>query len=304
MRYAIIQKQEQGRKVPQYRTLHAVADSHKRIFREAFLSAAALLLDIETRREIRRALGRGDLNAAENLFPFATFDQELQLRIEEAIQKTIESAGNASAKFVPIPVIPAALAGVALSFNVANPAVLEFIQTRAADLVVEIGQETRMAIRQIIRRGFEEGLGADAQAELLENVVGLTRQQAGAVANFRAKLIAEGVKGAKLQRMMKEKYEDSLRFRAERIARTETIVSASRGQMEMYNQFSDEGIIDKKNVVREWIVTPDDRLCSFCRPLAGKQAAFDGFFTSGLGNVLHPPLHPMCRCAIRYVFLD
>jgi hypothetical protein len=101
------------------------------------------------------------------------------------------------------------------------------------------------------------------------------------------------------------RYSEWTRWRAELIARSETIRSSNAGAIAAYKG---AGIVKK-----EWLLTEDDRLCEFCRPMKGKITGIDQNFynlgdqvTGDAGGVLkvnyehigYPPLHPMCRCAI------
>jgi SPP1 gp7 family putative phage head morphogenesis protein len=86
------------------------------------------------------------------------------------------------------------------------------------------------------------------------------------------------------------------------IARTETIRASNYGALEGYRQ---TGIVNAK----KWLVTKDDRLCLNCRALDGVELPLDGIYTSNsYEDVLAPPLHPNCRCALLSVvdtsFLD
>jgi hypothetical protein len=87
-----------------------------------------------------------------------------------------------------------------------------------------------------------------------------------------------------------------LRQRALTIARTETIGAAVRGQLATWRVGQRSGLL--RAPTKTWIVTPDDRLCRYCRALADREIPLDARFASGLGSVDGPPLHPRCRCAL------
>lgn len=99
---------------------------------------------------------------------------------------------------------------------------------------------------------------------------------------------------------------DSIRQRAEVIARTETLWAYNNGAVEGYKQ---SGVVEAK----EWLTAQDDRLCQYCEPMNGEIVDVDkdwfkqgeefrgnegGVLSFSYGNVGHPPLHPQCRCTV------
>ncbi len=88
--------------------------------------------------------------------------------------------------------------------------------------------------------------------------------------------------------------------RALTIARTETIRASNMGQQELWRAQRNGGRLTGHEQ-REWIVTPDDRLCPQCAAMEGALAPFDQAFSNG---VMVPPLHPNCRCTIALVPLS
>jgi hypothetical protein len=68
------------------------------------------------------------------------------------------------------------------------------------------------------------------------------------------------------------------------------------------NVYGGLGTINPARTLREWIVTPDDRLCAYCASMDGQRVGLGEDFQSGLGPVHEPPLHPQCRCAVSLYF--
>jgi SPP1 gp7 family putative phage head morphogenesis protein len=85
--------------------------------------------------------------------------------------------------------------------------------------------------------------------------------------------------------------------RAETIARTEVQRASNQGQIEAWDQATDEGLLTGTET-KEWIVTPDDRLCPICEPLDGQNVPMDGTFDADGAQVDGPPAHPNCRCTL------
>ncbi len=181
------------------------------------------------------------------------------------------------------------------SFDLTNPEALRWARTRSAQLVTDVTQEAKIAIRRIIERSFAEGIPPRETAKLLRAVVGLTERDALAVMRRQVKLMAGGVPPARAQAMA-EAYAGTLhRARALTIARTETMAASNAGQQQLWNQAVRAGHLDA-SMNKTWVVTDDELLCEVCAPMAQEQVAVQEEFSIG-----NPPGHPRCRCTIGLV---
>jgi SPP1 gp7 family putative phage head morphogenesis protein len=100
------------------------------------------------------------------------------------------------------------------------------------------------------------------------------------------------------------------RAKAERVVRTETIWAHNEGTVIAWK---DSGVV----TAVKWDTVPDDRRCPYCKSMHGKQKSLDGTWfdkgesltvTGDAGNpitlkfgyesIVHPPLHPNCRCQL------
>jgi hypothetical protein len=194
-------------------------------------------------------------------------------------------------------------------FDRTNPSAVAWVERHAAELVTEVSDETRKAIRQIINRAFVEGIPPRQAAELLRKVVGLHSRDVAAIVNLRKRILdspggkvyagktpirvpEKGMTKAKLRQTL-SKYADRLRNkRALMIARTETIKGSNEGQNQLWKQAIEAGELPR-TVMRVWITTPDERLCPICEALDGVTAKVFGSFN---GQFDGPPAHPNCRC--------
>lgn len=188
------------------------------------------------------------------------------------------------------------------SFDRGADSIAEWAHTRSSELIVEITDASRAAVRGIIADTIASGAGYEAGAKAIQDAVGLTTSQADAVSRFREGMEAQGLPDTIVDRRTEEYRDRQLRRRAETIARTETIAASNQGNLESWQQAIDAGIIDKDTAMKVWIVTPDDRLCDLCAPLDGVRVPFDDVFESDDGEIDAPPLHPNCRCSIALVF--
>lgn len=218
-----------------------------------------------------------------------------------------------------------------MQFNMQNPNVATFIRQYMFSLITGIGQETRAGIQAIVLRGFLGGQAPAVQARAIAPMIGLTERQVVAVANYRAALesgkfrdaLARASRDGRYDRtllaamqsksplrqeqidaMVRRYAERSLKYRAEMIARTETLRAANAGLRESWRQAQEQGLL-RVGQRQKWLVAHDERTCPVCRPVPGMNP--DGVllgtaFNTPDGRVESPPLHPQCRCSLGLVF--
>lgn len=194
-----------------------------------------------------------------------------------------------------------ALVGIDVAFNVQDDAALRAIDALAGQHLTQVSQTTREAVRGIVRRAFESGTPLTQQIAEISQVIGLTERQAVSLAAFRQGLIDAGESPARVQALVARRAQALRRQRAEVIARTESMAMVHEGQQERWRQAARDGLLEASRLRRTWLVTPDDRLCSLCAPVPGMNPEGVGLetaFVTPLGLVLHPPLHPSCRCVV------
>ena len=103
---------------------------------------------------------------------------------------------------------------------------------------------------------------------------------------------------------VKRVFRDARIERARIIARTEVARSSNFANVEAYKQSE---VVSAK----EWVTTPDERLCGYCEAMDGKIVGIDkNYFNEGdeytghadrpmaidYGDIEQPPLHVACRC--------
>lgn len=273
--------------------LHRIADDLEPRFRRVFLSAFRNAKEEVTLSAIETAVATGSLVAFDQLVPWEALVQSAAKDLQVIYREGIERAATNTVKHLP----PLG-SGVTVTFDVLDPRVVEFMRTRSAQLVTETTAATREALRQSLTRSIERGANPRRAARALRDTIGLTERQARAADNFLARQLQDGNTTVGQAERRAGRYRARLlKQRTENIARTESIRAANSGQQQLWEQLEQEGVLDKGEMEREWIVTPDDRLCDECEPLDGARAPLDGSFP---GADL-PPLHPSCRCAVQLV---
>lgn len=262
--------------------------------RKIFLEAVDQLRSSADATAIRAAIEAGNYDQAAKLLDIARFEDTLRGG-KDIITSVVNDSGELAAD-----VLAAQLdIDTGISFDVLNPRTVAWIRDRAAKLVVEISDETQLAIRETIRAGVERGVSPASLARHIRQHVGLTSRDQVAVLNYWAKLLEDNPDGAEA---LADTYAKRLlKRRSENIARTESAMASHAGQQQAWNQAAEEGLIDK-NTRKGWITTEDDRLCDSCMAMDGQTVPMDADFVSpDFGPVPGPPLHPSCRCDMRLI---
>lgn len=289
-------------KEPEWRTLHGVADGIRPKLIRAFLNAVEVTAGAAVLRRVEEAIAVGNIAKAEESIPWEQLAVELGVA-SSVLRTAFERAAEASMKYMPQKV------QASLRFDLLNPRAVEWIREHTGELIRDVTEGSRIAIRGAIERAYRGGMHPYKAARHIQGMVGLTERQAVAVDNYYNRLIKQGMSEGKALSSAREYTRRLLKDRAENIARTETVRAANMGQQELWRQAADQGLVDINTVKRIWIVTPDDRLCSYCAPMDGQEVGLEENFQSGtvqldtggirsLGSTLTPPLHPRCRCAM------
>jgi Phage Mu protein F like protein len=181
-----------------------------------------------------------------------------------------------------------------MAFDATNPEAVAWVEQHAAELVTNVTESTRDAIRLLVTRGFEEGIAPRDVARLLREGIGLTERDATAVLNRRAKLLAEGKTNAEARKGAEKYATKLLNARAETISRTEAMKASNEGQAQLWSQAQAKGLLSGDEL-KTWI-TADP--CPICAPLDGETVPLNSDFSVGQD----PPLHPRCKCTVGLAF--
>lgn len=184
-------------------------------------------------------------------------------------------------------------------------------------------------VREQLLRSLRMGADPAKIADALKAVINLTPRQARAVSNFRT-LLEQGdrealtralrdarfdgtirswadgtapVDGSKVDAMVQRYAERMLQFRANTIARTESLKATVGGIRDAYVQAVNSGRLLESEVIRRWLVVPDERLCAICGSIPllnrGGVSVLQPYM-SIQGPIMGPLAHPNCRCTESY----
>lgn len=292
--------------------------------RTAFLLAVSQIKDQLTISRITSLLEQGRLQDALNLASasWAQFANEW-------IRVYVRS-GNAAAAFIDSKLI------AVVSFNQVNASAVTEMQRNQLRLIQGLTEAQRQATSRALVEGVAGGLNPRQQARLIRDSIGLTARQEGAVRNFRRLLeagssealtrelrdrrfdrtveraIREGTSLDKtsIDRMVSRYRERSVAFRAETIARTESLRSVNEGNDRMYGQAIEDGTLRTDQLTRIWNTARDERVRGSHRSMHSQRREVEQDFVSGNGALLRLPGDPSapasetirCRCVVSHRF--
>lgn len=278
-----------------YKTIHGVADTLAPDVRDDFLRAIENIRNTPTLKRLTEAIEAGRPDAVIQILDRINVSPATYAGLSATLRTIFERGANSSIKHLPKSV------QAQISFDLLNPRSVAFLRRSEFALIQAISTNTREGIREILRIGFEEGQPPVRMAREIKELMGLTPRQVRAMNNHRAMLISEGRTPKQVIELTRRFKNRQLKFRAQMIARTETIRAASAGQKELWDQAAEQGLIDPVTARKKWIVTPDDRLCPICRPIPGMNpdgVPLGSSFQTPKGPREAPPAHPQCRCSM------
>jgi len=217
-----------------------------------------------------------------------------------------------------------AVLGLGVPTPVVNDAILRAVGRWNDDTFRRVRADAREALREVVTDTLNAGGGPRRAAQQLTARIGngvLSRYDAGLVRSFREQLASDPARA--LRRTLRDKrydktlgkpgaltreqidrmataYERKLAaWRSQTIARTAAMQAANDGQHAAWREAVASGSVDAADVRRYWIVADDERMCTVCAPVPDMNArgvGLDELFSTPIGQVLTPVLHPNCRC--------
>jgi hypothetical protein len=165
--------------------------------------------------------------------------------------------------------------------------------------VTEIGRDQMIAISDLVAEALKVGRTVDQVARDIRSVVGLHSRQVKTLMKYRETLVDRGLSPERIENLMSRRAKGMLASRAKIIARTEIVDAANVGQRALWDEAVSRGILDKKKTFKVWLTTTDDLAEEHCLELHLTEVLLDEQFSTGLGNVDGPKLHPNCRCGLK-----
>jgi hypothetical protein len=291
--------------------------------REAFLLMIAAIQSTVDLKALLAAVEARDVRAITNIVTEKAFTGALKLYAE-----TFQAAVQTGAAVVidNLPFLPDESGNaISVRFNVTNPRTASFLNDYKFNKIREISLDVQETIRQVAADGILSGSNPIETARNIRSSIGLTESQERAVRNYRRSLeqldtdalarrlrdkrydptVARAIKEGKkltqerIDAMVQRYREKYLKYRAEVIAKTESIRAIQAGQQLIWQQMVDEGDVPEKKVRRKWITSGDLKVRNshFQIPLMNKDGVgLNEPFKSPLGDIMFPG-DPSARAA-------
>lgn len=289
------------------RTRQKVTRTYKRVEGLSRQMARAASVDlttgIKTFRErispqaLLDAWKKADYAKIMEVIPWDALPEDLA-DLHDSLSETSARSSQFSINAVPAPIKSE------LRYDTANPRLEHFLRNQTGKLVVQIKDDTREMIQDLVVRSLDEALVPRDLAGTIKQSVGLYPRLQTAVLNYQASLERQGMKPERVDQLVASYNDRLLTYRAMTIARTETRTAANFGQLAVWRAAADQDLIDRQKAMKVWIV--DGKPCEICEPMDGVAVGLDDMWTLNTGDSVEIPneSHPNCLCGMELDFGD
>ncbi len=194
------------------------------------------------------------------------------------------------------------------SFDIKYHETKKWIEKSCAEQIVHLTKTQKEAIKLVIDRAERLGITTEGTADLLKPMIGLHKGQVTANVNYYNSIkqnllenhtkMKEQAAEQKALEKAKQYAKNQKEYRAMTIARTELAGAYNAGEYYSIKQAQKEGLMGK--VKKYAISAGDGRVCKGCREVEGQEVNQNEYFKTQWGDVLFPPFHTSCRCAVEY----
>lgn len=231
---------------------------------------------------------KGDFAAVNATIPWDKLDEDLEPAKARLFQ-SLKTIGGIGIDVIAKP------ERKLLRYDYENPRIKRILNTRSGEWITNIRQQSREAIREITRRHMVEHLSPRQIAiRIKQTGIGLYPRLANAHDNYVRGLVASGLPEKRVEALGQQYYNKLLDYRANGIARTETQFMINRGQLEVWKQGQDQGLLPPE-ATKVWVV--DGNPCPECIEMDGEEVGLNEQWLTEDGPVDVPTeIHPSCQC--------
>lgn len=250
-------------------------------------------------REMMAAFEKGDLDAAMQIIRSADLPAELE-GARQILREAVVLVGDESAAEL------GTFLGENLVFDLTNPESVAFLEEFGGKMVTDVSEETYDALNRLLTQAYDDGLTAKQTAKLIgeDPGVGLTERDIVQRRRLIATMREEGLSELEIDKWSKKWTKGKIKYRAQVIADNELVDAGNKGQKKLWDQAIGDGLLDK-DVKKQWIVTPDEKLCNLCGPMMGPQPGVSIVpinmpYQTPAGAIFEVnDIHVRCRCSER-----
>lgn len=319
--------------------LNRLIEAWDPILQKAFLESISNIKDQAQIEQIVKAIQDGSMEAAMR----AVGINPVMFRpMDRAISNAFEAGGNITTSGFPDVGNPGEMKTI-FQFDVRNPNAEAWLKNYSSQHITEIVNDQRNMIQQVISRGLAAGdnprtialdivgrVGVDGKRK--GGMIGLTTSQEEWVQNYydalrsdnpsdaltyslrdarfdaavqRAMENGEPLTEEQIDTMVNAYTNRALLYRAEAIARTESMAALHEAQKQSIEQAIESGAVAPESVSMTWrTMKRDKRTRQSHKEMEGQTVKYGEMFTTGLGNELAYPGDPNgpaedvinCRC--------
>lgn len=268
-----------------YKSMQNAADIAGANVKATFSRQVDALIDSTSVASIKNGISGGIKGVVDSV-DWAGFENNLREEYERRLARAMKEGADQFKKQFPD-----------FKYDPTSKEIQRAINKRARELSSQLVRESKKGFRQAVRGLFREGAGKFRTAAELKNMIGLTRKEAQAVINARAKMLEDGVKVSKIDKRSDQLIQKYRRQRAARISRTSGVDIANKGQDLALRQAIKVGDVEKEDIERVWIISSG--ACEICAPMSGQVRDVDKPFITGEGvEVDGPTVHQNCYCSV------
>lgn len=276
---------------PEWEKIHQFADEVADEMAEAVIEASEAVKENARITQISAGFNNGNINQIQNEFDWNIYRRELGV-ISALIGSTIIKSGDEMKIHLPPQMRD-------FEFELTDD-LQRWAEVRSDEVIEHMTISSMESFNHGLRDINNENIGSRRQALFLLPLVGLTLRQVNSVNSYRRNLMENGILLDRVVSLTNNTGQEALAYRAERLARYESMQAANHGFTEMVNQGILAGSIAPQLVRKRWVVTPDDRLCEDCMTMEDVEVRVGQDFNTPFGRMREPPLHENCRCTIDY----
>lgn len=319
--------------------------------RAIFLEVIQNIVDDAIFADMVKAIEKGDVAGA---FRALGFDSAAIHPLVKAIEDAFERGGNVTADDFPSP-LKTPVGNIVFRFDMRNTRAEQYVRDHSAQLVTRLTEEARLNVQATIERGLAAGNNPRTTAldivgridpvtkQRTGGIVGLAANQEQWVASARKKLVdldksyftmtlrdkrydsivAKAIQDGKslpsdtVDKLISSYKNKALKFRADSIARTETLQAIAASEWQAHKQAVDSGAINNNDIGKDWDSAGDNSVRHTHRELdktyhTDEDAiSLDDPFVSPSGALMMFPGDTSlgaggdeiigCRCRVRYV---
>jgi hypothetical protein len=280
-----------------WQTLHGIADAHTAEL------MAVVQASWRTWRDNIPASALFDAILAGNIGMSISIVERAWMGIQERLifdVRPIMREIAEEASLVTIPII-AADTGFDL-VAVSRSRMLDWVSRHTGELITQIGETERLAIRDVIREVMRSGMPAEQAVQRIRDSVGLTAPQSRTIARLKGTMQAAGINQRLINQRLAARIAEMRTYRSEVIARNEALMASKQGHYQAWEEAGARGAVNINTLRRHWVVTPLD-VCAICIQIPGinpEGRRIGEPYLTPVGSVMIPHVHIKCRCSEVY----